>query len=102
MSRHSYPIDIPTDAIAAFCRRNRIRKLSLFGSILRDDFGPESDIDVLVEFEDGATPGLRFFGMGDELSDILGRPVDFLTSKWISERFVGDVMAQAEPIYVAA
>lgn len=102
MAQRRYPIDIPLDAIAAFCGRDRIRKLSLFGSILRDDFGPESDVDVLVEFEEGARPGLRFFGMGEELSEILGRPVDFLTTKWISERLMVDVVAQAQPIYVAA
>ena len=56
--RTDYPIEIPLDAIAEFCKRkNHIRKLSLFGSVLRDDFTPESDIDVLVEFEEGITPG---------------------------------------------
>ncbi len=53
------PIELDMDAIAAFCERNHIRKLSLFGSVLRDDFGPDSDIDVLVEFEDGEDPGVR-------------------------------------------
>jgi predicted nucleotidyltransferase len=55
-------IDIPKDEIAEFCRRNRIRRLALFGSVLRDDFTPQSDVDVLVEFEPDARVGLRFFG----------------------------------------
>ena len=54
-------ITIDRDRIADFCRRNHIRRLSLFGSVLRDDFGPESDVDVLVEFDPGHTPGLYFF-----------------------------------------
>ena len=70
---------IPSERIAAFCERWRVAELALFGSVLRDDFGPDSDIDVLVEFEPGRTPGLRFIGMADELSDLFGRPVDLLT-----------------------
>src|SRR4051794_22909616 len=56
-------IDLPQEALAEFCRRNLIRRLSVFGSALRDDFTPDSDVDLLVEFEPGATPGLAFFGM---------------------------------------
>ena len=76
-------IEIPTDKIAAFCRRNRIRRLALFGSVLRDDFTPESDVDVLVDFVPGQTPGLEFFSMQDELSEMLGRQVDLYTFKEI-------------------
>ena len=65
-------IEIPKETIADFCRRNHIRRLAFFGSVLRDDFTPESDVDVLVEFEPGARVGLRFFGMERELSEILG------------------------------
>lgn len=66
-------IEIPKDEIADFCRRHHIRTLSFFGSVLRDDFGPESDIDVLVAFEPGHVPGLiRLAGMEFELSEILG------------------------------
>ena len=68
MSR-TYPVAVPADAIAAFCERNHVRKLSFFGSVLRDDFGPESDVDILVEFEEGKTPGLAFVEMADELSE---------------------------------
>ncbi len=76
-------IEIPSDKIAAFCRRNRIRRLALFGSVLRDDFTSESDVDVLVDFEPGETPGLEFFDMQDELSEMLGRQVDLYTFKGI-------------------
>lgn len=60
------------DELARFCRRNLIRRLSLFGSVLRDDFGPDSDVDVLVEFEPEARVGLRFFAIEDELGQLLG------------------------------
>jgi uncharacterized protein len=95
-------IEIPRERIAEFCRRHRIRKLSLFGSILRDDFRPESDIDVLVEFEPGATPGLAFFSFQDELSTIFGRKVDLHTPGFLSKYFRDEVLAEAEVQYVAA
>lgn len=59
----SVKIDIPKGKIADFCRKHGIRKIAFFGSVLRDDFMPESDVDVLVEFEPGHTPGLAFFAM---------------------------------------
>ncbi len=67
------------DDIAAFCRRWRLAELSLFGSVLRDDFSRESDIDVLVAFEPGCAPGFGFVRMANELSELFGRPVDVLT-----------------------
>ena len=76
-------IDIPTEEIAAFCQRNHIRRMALFGSVLRDDFTPESDVDVLVEFEPDRTPGLKFITIQDELSEILGRQVDLYTFKGV-------------------
>jgi predicted nucleotidyltransferase len=88
-------------AIAEFCRRHHIRKFALFGSILRDDFGPDSDIDVLVEFEPGHTPGFAFFAMQEELSEILGRKVDLHTRKFLSPYFRDKVEAEAEVQYVA-
>ncbi len=87
--------------IAEFCRRNHIRRLALFGSALRDDFGPDSDVDVLVEFEPGHTPGLEFFSMQDELSGILGRPVDLNTPGFLSPYFRDKVVQEAEALYVA-
>ena len=97
-----YPIPIPLDAIAEFCQRNHIRKLSLFGSVLRDDFGPESDVDVLVEFEPGKTPGLAYFRMQEELKNLLRREVDLLTPAAISPYFRDRVLSEAEPVYDAA
>jgi uncharacterized protein len=102
MTIKAFPIPIPLEAIAAFCRQNHISKMSLFGSILRDDFTPESDVDVLVEFEDGYRPGLAFFTMEPELSLILGRTVDLNTRGWISPRFLDEVLSSAEPVYDAA
>ena len=86
-------IPIPQEKIAAFCRRNHIGKLSLFGSVLRDDFGPDSDVDVLVEFEPGCTAGLlRMAGLELELGVILGAKVDLRTAPELSRHFRGEVM----------
>jgi predicted nucleotidyltransferase len=79
-----------------------VRRLALFGSVLRDDFHPESDVDVLVEFEPGHVPGLAFFAMQDELSAILGRKVDLNTPGFLSRYFRDEVLAEAETQYVAA
>lgn len=95
-------IDIPKDRIADFCRRNRIRRLALFGSVLRDDFRPDSDVDVLVEFEPDARIGLRFFALEQELSEILGRKVDLNTPGFLSGYFRDEVLAEAEVQYDAA
>lgn len=73
------PIDIPHEAVAEFCKRHHVCKMAVFGSALRDDFRADSDIDVLVEFHPGKTPGLAFFGMQEELADLLGRTVDLNT-----------------------
>jgi hypothetical protein len=100
---HTTPaIPVPTERIAEFCRRHRIRRLALFGSVLRDDFGPDSDVDVLVEFEPGHTPGLAFFSMEEELSGMFGRKVDLNTPGFLSRHFRDEVMREAEPLYVAA
>jgi len=97
-----HDIEISEQGIAAFCRRHHIRRLWLFGSILRDDFGPDSDIDVLVEFEPGATPGFGFFGLQEELSNILGRKVDLNTPQCLSRYFVDEVLREAQVLYDAA
>ena len=89
------------EKIAEFCRRHHVRKLSLFGSVLRDDFSPESDIDVLVEFEPECTPGLAFFGMEIELSEMLGRKVDLNTPGFLSPYFRQRVLDEAEVQYDA-
>ena len=94
-------IDIPAQRVRAFCRRHHIRMLALFGSVLRDDFLPDSDVDVIVEFESGHVPGLDFFAMQDELSGILGRTVDLNTPGFLSSHFRDQVLADAEVEYVA-
>ena len=96
-------IDIPKDEIAEFCRRNRIRRLALFGSVLRDDFTPESDVDVLVEFEPDAHVGLLGLArMEIELGELLGRKVDLNTPGFLSDYFRDEVLAEAEVKYDAA
>jgi hypothetical protein len=74
MMQHN--LQIPKDKLAAFCRRHHIRRLAIFGSALRADFRPDSDLDVLVEFEAAPTPGLAFFAMEAELSEMLRRKID--------------------------
>lgn len=96
-------LDISADAIRDFCRRNRIRKLSLFGSVLRPDFGPDSDVDVLVEFEPDAHVGLfRLTGMELELSDLLHRKADLNTPGFLSDYFRDEALREAQVLYVAA
>jgi hypothetical protein len=96
-------ISIDRNAVSAFCRRHHIARLALFGSVLRDDFGPESDIDVLVEFQPGHVPGLKFVSIERELSVLLhGRRVDMVTSKFLNARIRAQVLGSAEPLYVAA
>lgn len=95
-------IAIPKHAIADFCRRHHIRRLSLFGSVLRDDFGPESDVDVLVEFEPRHVPGYAFFAIEEELAGILGRTVDLNTPGFLSRTFRDEVLREAEVQFDAA
>jgi len=95
-------LTIPKDKIADFCHRHHIRKLALFGSVLRGDFRPDSDIDVLVEFEPGHVPGLAFFGMETELSHLLGRKVELHTPNFLSRYFREQVLKEAEVQYVAS
>jgi predicted nucleotidyltransferase len=95
-------ISIDRDEISEFCRRHRVRRLALFGSVLREDFTPASDVDVLVEFEPGHVPGLAFFDMERELSAILGRKVDLNTPGFLSRYFRDQILAEAEDQYVAA
>jgi predicted nucleotidyltransferase len=95
-------IDIPSAEIAEFCRRNHVRRLALFGSVIRDDFTPQSDIDVLVEFEPGYAAGFVFFQMRRELTALLGREVDMHTAASLSHYFRQEVLDEAEEIYVAS
>lgn len=99
MSPH---IRIDDRDLAGFCRKNHVRRLAFFGSVLRGDFRPDSDIDVLIEFEAGHVPGLAFFTLQDELGGMLGRRVDLHTPASLSPYFRDQVMREAEPAYVAA
>src|SRR6266540_1171965 len=101
--RVSPHISIDRDAVAAFCRRHHITRLALFGSVLTDDFGPDSDVDVLVEFQAGHVPGFNFVSIEREFSGLLhGRRVDMVTPKFLNPRIRDQVLTSAEPLYVAA
>jgi hypothetical protein len=92
-----HDVNIPTDRIREFCQKHRIRRLALFGSILRDDFRPESDVDVLVEFEPGARVGLiRLAGIENELSGLFGRRVDLNTPGCFRPELRAKILSEAE------
>jgi predicted nucleotidyltransferase len=95
-------VEIPREKIAEFCRRHHIRRLALFGSILRNDFRPESDVDVLVEFEAGTKVGLRFFAIERELSELFGRSVDLNTPGFLGKYYREQVLQEAETQYDTA
>lgn len=96
-------ISIPPSALAEFCHKHHIRRLSFFGSVLRDDFDQESDVDVLVEFDPNANVGLiKLSGIEIELGELMGRKVDLNTADFISKYIRNQVMAEAEDQYVAA
>ncbi len=96
-------VELPSkEKIALFCERHRIRKLSIFGSFLRDDFRPESDIDILIEFKSGAVPGFfKLMDMEKELSELFERKVDIRTPNDLSRYFRDEVLATAEVQYIA-
>lgn len=96
-------IEIPKERLATFCRTHGIQKLSLFGSVLSDEFGPESDVDVLVEFRPGTRIGLiRLMRLEFELGEIFGRKVDLNTPGFISRYFRSRVLAEREVQYAEA
>lgn len=98
----SLPISIPLEEITAFCRRNGVRYLALFGSVLRGDFRPDSDVDILVEFEPDKRIGLiGFAGLENQLSRMLGRKVDLNTADGLSPYYADEVLHEAVPIYAA-
>lgn len=93
-------IDIPQDKIAEICQQYHVKRLALFGSVLRADFRPDSDVDVLIEFESNHTPG--FFGLARierELAQIIGRNVDLRTPDDLSRYFRQNVLEHAEVQY---
>lgn len=97
-------VELPPNAVKAFCDRRKIRRLAVFGSALRLDFSPESDIDVLVDFEQDATPSLwDVIAAEEELATIVGRPVDLVerssveqSENWIRRR---SILETARTIY---
>ena len=100
MSPH---LTVDRGAVSAFCQRHHITRLALFGSALGDNFGPDSDVDVLVEFQPGHVPGLEFLSVERELSTLLrGRRVDLVTPKFLNARIRDQVLREAELLYVAA
>jgi len=93
---------IPPQELARLCKRYHIRRLAFFGSVLRDDFSPNSDVDVLVDFEEGHTPGLDFIDIQDELSILFGgREVDLVTPKFLNHRIRDRVLKEARVAYGA-
>ncbi len=95
-------IPIDRQRLGEFCRRHHIRRLALFGSVLRDDFGPHSDVDMLVEFEPGQVPGFGMVDLEDELSALVGRKVDLHTPGSLSKYFRDRVVREAQDQYVRA
>jgi len=96
---NSVLLAVPTSEIERLCRRHHIRRLALFGSVLREDFRADSDVDVLVEFEPGHKIGFRFWDIEDQLTEVLGRKVDLNTPEDLSVYFRSQVLAEARPLY---
>ncbi len=99
MPKPKTQISVPQERIAEFCRRHHIKKLAIFGSALRADFREDSDLDILVEFDPEHIPGLAFFAMQEELSEILGRKVDLNTPECLSRYFRHNVLQEAQVQY---
>jgi len=95
-------IRVQPETLQSFCQRHHITKLAVFCSVLRDDFGGDSDIDVLVAFDEGHTPGWEFLALEDELSALFGRAVDLGTFNGLQAHARGDVLASAQVVYDAA
>lgn len=93
---------VDAEKVAWFCREIKICRLAFFGSVLRDDFGPGSDVDVLEEFEPGARIGHRFIRIRDEIGQILGRRVDLLTPSSIRPAYREHILTAARDYHVAA
>ena len=94
-------ISIERHVLAAFCRRRHISRLAVFGSATRDDFRPDSDVDFLVEFEDGHVPGLDFMTIERELSELVGHDVDLITPKFLIPRIRDHVLTSIQVLYTS-
>jgi len=92
-------IPLTKEQIRAFCRKHHIRSLAFFGSVVRDDFTPQSDVDVLVEFEPDHIPGFKFFMIQAELSNLIGRPVDLQTASFLSPEVLQSALSEAVKVY---
>ncbi len=93
-------LQVPLERLRTFCQKRHIRWLAFFGSVLTNDFGPDSDVDVLIEFAPGHTPGLEIVDIEDELSEILGgRKVDVVNPKYLNRHLRERVLASAEVYY---
>lgn len=95
-------IELPIDEIIEICRKYHVRELSVFGSALREDFRPDSDVDLLVEFEPNAQIGfLAFAGLMRELSEVIGRKVDLVPKKGLKELIRDSVISSSKVLYAA-
>ena len=92
-------ISIPADAVGDFCLRHHVRRLALFGSVLRDDFTDHSDVDVLIEYEPGHVPGFEFVAHQDALSEMLGRLVDLNTAGCLNPAYRDEVVRESLSLY---
>jgi len=100
MTISELPIVIDREKLAAFCRARSIGKLSLFGSVIRDDFDPgKSDIDILVEYLPGRHPGTRHFVFQDELAEMFGRKIDLCTPPMVGDHIRKNALANAHVLY---
>ncbi len=97
-----FPLAFSGEALTAICQRYGVRRLSAFGSVLRDDFEATSDLDLLVEFEPGRTPGFAFFRLELELAGLFSRRVDLNTRSSLSPYFRDRVLYDTRDLYVAA
>ncbi len=97
-----FPVRFSVAELESVCRRHHVRRLSAFGSVLRSDFSPQSDIDLIAEFQPGQTPGLAFFRLESELATLFGRRVDLNTKASLSPYFRDRVLFEARELYVAA
>jgi predicted nucleotidyltransferase len=95
-------IDFDRAALAALCRKHHIKRLAFFGSVLRDDFGPGSDVDILYEFEEGTVLGFNFIDVIDDFEAFFGRKVDFVPFKYINRRLRARILSEAQVQYEAA
>ena len=94
-------LDLPSEKLTELCRRYRIVELSIFGSTARGDRRPDSDVDVLVEFEPGVSWGWDYFGLEQELAQLFGRPVDLATKKWLKPSVRAEILRDAHVVYAA-